>query len=29
MSVIMANALGTGIFCGIWQGLGTALGLVT
>ena len=29
MSVIMANALGTGIFCGIWQWLGTALGLVT
>ena len=25
----MANALGTGIFCGLWQGIGSVLGLAT
>ena len=29
MSVVMANALGTGIFCGLWQGIGSVLGLAT
>ena len=29
MSVIMANAIGTGIFCCLWQGVGSALGLAT
>lgn len=29
MSIFMANALGTGIFCGIWQGVGTLIGLPT
>ncbi|MCQ4987235.1 DUF1097 domain-containing protein, partial [Anaerostipes caccae] len=29
MSVIMANAIGTGIFCSLWQGVGSALGLAT
>lgn len=26
MSVIMANAIGTGIFCCLWQGVGSASG---
>lgn len=29
MSAVMANALGTGLFCGLWQWLGSILGLTT